>query len=253
MLWDYFTFTKGERAGIAALLVLIVMIGLVPVFLPDRPPDIKVTLLDSVHSEIADEWGQFEELSEYAERFSNNRNKSSPDDSSGLYAYLPKPVATTRTLGSFRAFKRGKDRPYRQRQQKVDINAADTNDLIDLPWIGPTLARRIVAYRDRLGGFYDVNQLLEVYGIRDTTFEKFSGLLKCDRRVLRKIDLNTTTVEELRSHPYFRARLASAIVNYRNARGAFDSLGELRSIHLVDDSVMKRIGHYVVVGNEKRQ
>lgn len=47
----------------------------------------------------------------------------------------------------------------------LDLNTADSATLIRVPGIGPTFAHRIIDLRTRLGGFYTVYQLQEVYGI----------------------------------------------------------------------------------------
>ena len=45
--------------------------------------------------------------------------------------------------------------------QSVDINTADTTAFISLPGIGSKLAARIVNFRDKLGGFYSIDQVGE--------------------------------------------------------------------------------------------
>ena len=75
-------------------------------------------------------------------------------------------------------------------------------DLIDefgrLPGIGPKLAARIISFREKLGGFYDVTQVAETFGLPDSTFQKIKSRLRSDGQVLRKMDLNTATEDERR-------------------------------------------------------
>lgn len=74
----------------------------------------------------------------------------------------------------------------RRRMPVVDINRADTSELIALPGIGSRLAARIVAFRARLGGFTSVEQLRQVYGLRDSVFLLLQPFLRCDSAVLRR-------------------------------------------------------------------
>jgi len=140
-------------------------------------------------------------------------------------------------------------KPYTRPEKKmviVDINEADTSALIALPGIGSKLATRIVNLRDKLGGFYSVDQIAETYGLPDSTFQKIKSSFQLSGTV-KKFDLNTATKDQLKIHPYIRWNLANAIVEYRNQHGNFKSLEELKNISLVDDSIYTKIVHYLVV------
>ena len=127
----------------------------------------------------------------------------------------------------------------------ININDADTAALISLPGIGSRLSARIIAFREKLGGFYSVEQIGETYGLPDSTFQKIKGRLQVDGVTIRKINVNTATKDELRVHPYIKWNLANAIVEYRNQHGAFTSLEELKNIALVDEAIFEKISHYL--------
>jgi len=129
----------------------------------------------------------------------------------------------------------------------IDINTADTLSWQALPGIGPVLARRIVTFRERLGGFYAIAQVAETYGLPDTTFKKIQALLRLDNGLLRKIDINHTDEKSLADHPYISYKLARLIVRYRNAHGPFSQLTDLRSIPLVDEIIYRKIEHYIQI------
>ena len=59
----------------------------------------------------------------------------------------------------------------------IDINKADSASWESLPGIGPTLAQRIILYREKLGGFLDMSQLLEVWGLQDSVLQKSKNRL----------------------------------------------------------------------------
>lgn len=61
---------------------------------------------------------------------------------------------------------------------KVDINAASVQELSSvLPGIGDTLAQRIVEYREQNGPFRSAEELMEVPGIGEKTFEAIRDLI----------------------------------------------------------------------------
>ena len=138
-------------------------------------------------------------------------------------------------------------RPYERAERKiaaVHINSADTSAFIALPGIGSKLALRIVNFRDKLGGFYSTNQVGETYGLPDSTFQKIKNYLQVSGDV-KKLNINTATKDELKTHPYIKWNLANAIVEYRNQHGSFKSLEELKNIVLIDKTTFDKISHYL--------
>jgi competence protein ComEA len=59
----------------------------------------------------------------------------------------------------------------------VDLDIADAAAIEGLPWIGPTLARRIVANRDSLGPFGGLAALRRVKGVGPATLERIARLV----------------------------------------------------------------------------
>lgn len=129
----------------------------------------------------------------------------------------------------------------------VDINSADTGALIALPGIGAKLAQRIINFRDKLGGFYAVEQVKETYGLPDSTFQKIQSLLQCSPGRVAKIDINTADAQTMAKHPYIGRNLANAIVKYREQHGPYKSVENLQEIVLVTPEIFKKIVQYLVV------
>src|SRR5690606_29277326 len=69
----------------------------------------------------------------------------------------------------------------------IELNAADSAALVEVKGIGPVLASRILQYRSRLGGFREVAQLREVFGIDSTRYEEIFSQFAVDSTALRKI------------------------------------------------------------------
>ena len=87
----------------------------------------------------------------------------------------------------------------------VELNQADTLTLKKIPGIGSTFARRIVGYRELLGGFYTVEQLAEVYGIDEERYNSLSPWFKVDTTRIRPLRVNQLSYKELLRHPYLNA------------------------------------------------
>ncbi|MFT4024582.1 MAG: helix-hairpin-helix domain-containing protein, partial [Flavihumibacter sp.] len=135
-------------------------------------------------------------------------------------------------------------KPARRQQPAVQINLADSTDWEALPGIGAVLAGRIVRFREKLGGFYAATQLLEVFGLRDSTYRLIEPLLRTDQLHWKRIPLNQATEATLAAHPYIRWKLAKIIVAYRTAHGPFLQVDELKDIHLVTPLVFEKIAPY---------
>jgi len=128
----------------------------------------------------------------------------------------------------------------------ININTADTITWQTISGIGPVFARRIIKYREALGGFYTLEQLREVYGLPIETFEKMKAFLFLDNTVLlTKIPINIITVEELLKHPYLTKKQAQTIVNYRNQHGNFENLESLSQIQSLDNVFLRKIEPYL--------
>ena len=146
----------------------------------------------------------------------------------------PKPNSETQPLKSSAA-----------KYSAIDINTADTSALISLPGIGSKLALRIVTFRDKLGGFYSIDQIAETYGLADSVFQKIKQYLKLDNPSVRKININTATVDELKTHPYIKFSIANPIVAYRNEHGAFSKIEDIKKVMVVTDEVYNKIVSYL--------
>jgi competence ComEA-like helix-hairpin-helix protein len=127
----------------------------------------------------------------------------------------------------------------------ININDADTTALIALPGIGIKLASRIINFRNKLGGFYTTEQIGETYGVPDSTFQKIKHLFKINPQQIKRININTATKDQLKSHPYIKWNIANAIVEYRNQHGPFKEIDELKRILLIDDDLFQRISPYL--------
>jgi competence ComEA-like helix-hairpin-helix protein len=128
----------------------------------------------------------------------------------------------------------------------IFINQADSTQWESLPGIGPALAHRIVAYREKLGGFVSVEQLTEVWNLPDSVFQKIKNRLKPDD-FYKKMDINSCGKAEFGRHPYFGFRLAKIIVNYREQHGLFQTLEDIQKIALIDKIQFEKMRPYLTI------
>ncbi|GAB4042483.1 helix-hairpin-helix domain-containing protein [Spirosoma litoris] len=128
--------------------------------------------------------------------------------------------------------------------QPFDINTADTSQLIALKGIGATLAGRIVKFRDALGGFVSEDQFRDIYGLDSLALDELQKFGKI-RSSVRKIPVNTATIDELDRHPFLSRRQAQIIVNYREQHGAYTSAESLKPIRILDAKTIEKIAPYL--------
>lgn len=126
-----------------------------------------------------------------------------------------------------------------------DVNNSDTAAFIALPGIGSKLAARIVAFREKLGGFYKTDQLAETYGLPDSVFQKIKSRLVISNSSVKKLNINTATVDELKTHPYLRYNIANAIVQYRLQHGSFSTVSEIKKIMMITEEIYNKAAPYL--------
>ena len=126
----------------------------------------------------------------------------------------------------------------------LEINAADSESFVKLYRIGPSLASKIINYRNKLGGFLNLNQLTEIWGFDEDILYDLQGKIKVDANRAKRLNLNNVDLETLKQHPYYKFKLSQAIVNYRLQHGNFKSMNDLRNIRIVNDSILKLISIY---------
>lgn len=135
--------------------------------------------------------------------------------------------------------------PVRRQPLTVELNSADSLTLQLLHGIGPSYARRIVRYRERLGGFTSTNQLLEVYGFTPELLAHIEPHLTLDRSTLRRIPINSIPLKELIRHPYIEYYQARDIVSLRNRGVVFHNADDLRAIPSMADTTLQRLLPYI--------
>ncbi|MDF0692928.1 ComEA family DNA-binding protein [Aquirufa ecclesiirivi] len=127
---------------------------------------------------------------------------------------------------------------------KIDINQADSLAWVALPGIGPAFAKRILAYREKLGGFHRVAQLKEVYGLDTLWINEHISQFHIGKGLYRYIYINRVDWKEFR-HPYLPYRQANLVLNYRKQHGAFQNWEDLKKVQQLDEVVWQKLSPYL--------
>ena len=129
---------------------------------------------------------------------------------------------------------------------KLELNTADSTALVALRGIGPYYARKILAYRDRLGGFYDKTQLLEIDGIDAERYDGLADEVTVDPARIRPLDLWHAPDSLLAQHPYLGAKGARSIARYRQL---YDTTrwtpADLESEHVLSKENIEKLKKYI--------
>jgi competence ComEA-like helix-hairpin-helix protein len=115
---------------------------------------------------------------------------------------------------------------------------------VALNGIGPGFAKRIITYREKLGGFYQVDQLKEVYGLDSIWVKENKALLKVGAGVYRFLKINQVEWKDFR-HPYLPYGQSKVILAYRKQHGPLKDFETLQQIQLVDLVAWKKLKPYV--------
>ncbi len=125
----------------------------------------------------------------------------------------------------------------------IDINHSTPERWQLLYGIGPKLSKRITKFRDKLGGFYSIDQIATVYGLPDSTFQRIKSQLVFSP-IFRKLDINSDDINVLKSHPYLSWKKAQILLNYRQNHGDFRDLDDLRKVGIFSEEELERLGAY---------
>jgi len=126
----------------------------------------------------------------------------------------------------------------------IELNEIDSVQLVKLRKIGPYTTKKILKFRNSLGGFYDIQQLKEVYGMNDSLFIFLSENTFVEPNKIKSIQINSATYNDLKQHPYIDHIIASTIVAYREKHGKYKQLSDLLSIGTISESKLGILKYY---------
>lgn len=145
--------------------------------------------------------------------------------------------------------KNQENRDYSRKIEKtilvLELNIADSAMLDQLRGIGPAFASRIIRFRDRLGGFYRKEQLMEVYGMDSLRYAQLEKQIVVEASSIKKLHINTAKFEDLRQHPYLNFKQINAIIQFRKQHGTYASADDLKKVLILNEEIIRKIEPYL--------
>ena len=138
--------------------------------------------------------------------------------------------------------------PQWQKENKdtiINLRTADTTELKMLYGIGSYRARQIVRYREQLGGFVRVEQVLEAKGMEGVKADTLLQHLYMDSVIVKQIPINQISVQRLARHPYLRFEQAKAIYELRRRKIHLDSIQQLNELDCLSSETLEKIAPYL--------
>ena len=233
---DHFYFSRNDRIVALVLLCIIVVSKVALISFPgkgyvqDAEPDSIQTVNETVKT-----------VEKSKERFVS-RKDSIPRITTQSYRFSQEKRKETNKNFSADTV-RTRRYPYKQRPvSPLDLNAVDSLALVSLPGIGPYYSSRILNYREQLGGYAFVSQLMEINGLPDSLMKWF---VVTDTVPLRQIRVNSETLTGLRKHPYINFYQARAVVELRRERGKIKGPEQLSLVEEFTDQDLIRLNPYL--------
>ena len=127
----------------------------------------------------------------------------------------------------------------------VDLNSADTTLLMQIAGIGRGYAKGIIRFRQQTGGFVSIDQLGEVYGMRQENLERIRPFCKVNTDLVKKIKVNMASVERLKGHPYLNFYQSRAIYELRRKKGKLKNISDLKVLPEFTPESLSKIEPYL--------
>ena len=263
----FLSFSRGERIAIITIVSLIVIILIIKYLLVLNPPkrdyfkhDLdsiiarREMVMDSVR--IADSVEKVRHVVG-AQRATSEKSEKTYRKDNPSHKEVPHPFGVRNDSGYTANPKRHSTTPPQTKSkparrvptavtvtEPIDLNAADTTMLQQLPGIGGAYAKWIVDYREKLGGYCETEQLLEVYRMDTNRFNDFERFVKIDSTFIpKRLRINSDAFKVLLKHPYLEYDDVKKIVNYREQKGLITSWKQLEKI--VGEGINPRLRYYI--------
>ncbi len=127
----------------------------------------------------------------------------------------------------------------------LEINSADSAQLVAVRGIGAKSAGEIVKYRNLLGGYHSVEQISELKCVTEENFVQILQQICCDSCKIQKIDINFAPPKEVARHPYVSSRALRRIIKQRQLKGGWSRIEEMVEDEILSEDEAKRLAPYL--------
>jgi len=130
--------------------------------------------------------------------------------------------------------------------EKKELNTATAEELQVVHGIGKVLSARIVAFREKLGGFHHEDQLHAVWGLPDSVVDQLKRQFKLETPVaIKRYNVNEVSASDLSTIPGISFELGKKIWEFVQVRDGVLDLAELQKIEGVSPSKLKGFRLYL--------
>ncbi|PZE16940.1 hypothetical protein DNU06_09310 [Putridiphycobacter roseus] len=127
----------------------------------------------------------------------------------------------------------------------LELNHATKDELLLVNGIGEILSSRIIEYRNRIGGFHQMIQLKEIYGLGEENYNRMQVGLTINPDFLEKIEVQDLNFNQLHKHPYINWNMAKKIVLWRESKSDQTLIEYLKSDSTISPSQIIKIKPYL--------
>ena len=213
-------------------------------------------------------WKQLGVRDKTVQTIINYRNKGGrffkPEDIRKIYGLTPKEAERLMPFVTINSGQKqtlslsqnnDENKPFaKPKLQPIDVNTATAEQWKSLPMIGDVLSNRIVKYRDKMGGFTSLEQVKKTYGLSDSTYQIILPYLRLSSAKTssqisssQKININTATINELRTNPVITSDVAEAIVVFRQQHGKYSTVDDIKKIVFIKEEMFQKIAPFLTV------
>lgn len=246
---DFLYFQKGERHALMIILALITIAAIL--LIVNRKPEIKTEYItqQSENKQIEDTTIQ-----------QQNNITTLPSSSQQIYSkskekpeqknYIKPKESTKERIERMSNSGRNNYSKYPKNEKFkagiiIELNTADTTTLKKIPGIGSSFAKRIIKYRELLGGYYSVTQLSEIYGMDEERYSTIAPWFKTDESLIKKLNVNNLDFSDMLRHPYLNKEQVKIITKLRSQKGKLTGWENLQLLDEFTDSDKERLKHYL--------
>lgn len=136
------------------------------------------------------------------------------------------------------------EKPKPKIVNQIELNSADSAQLMQIPFMRGFMARKILKYRALLGGYDEIKQLLEVYNMDSGFYRRLVPYLRIAPNSWQKIAINEADYKKLR-HPYINAEMRKEILAYRRKVGDFENAQDLLKLYTIDSAKLNKLIPYL--------
>lgn len=143
-------------------------------------------------------------------------------------------------------------KPYRKKYEKkryhvnrFEINSASIEDLSQIKGIGKGYAKRIIRYKERLGGYHTLDQLAEVNGLPIPLIDSVKKYADINTDNLDRLHINTASFKSLLKHPYLDYNQVKVIMNYKEQHGEYKTSSDLLPIKIISAAEVRQLAPYL--------